>query len=429
MKQIIFGVFVVSLGLLLKSCDTTDPPDNKTLILKLEDVSCTEAWIKLETTNFQLPTTVTLKQTNPTGDTKSQILNLNTKDSLLYIDSLLPNKNYSFIASHSGLTGISSNELSVTTMDTTSHNFTWQTWTFGEHDASFLWDVSIIDENNIWAVGEIYLKDSLGNNDPKIYNVVHWDGITWNIKRVKVLFRGNTITPPLSGVLALSGSNIWLVGSLPINGDGQSWQIFDLRTMLDPNISLSKTWGKDPNGIYFTGDAGSLVYYSDIEWKKIESGTETRINDVWGIISKENETILYCPVSSFFVQGDKKILKVVDGKVDSVSWNRDVRLYSAWAANENILYVCGEGAYVNRFGVWDEIELYPVGTNSVRGNDSNDIFIVGDAGAIFHFNGVSWKMLNTPNNKGYSKVAVINNIVAICGNYQGQGLIEIGIRN
>ncbi|MCC7092713.1 MAG: glucosyl transferase, partial [Ignavibacteriaceae bacterium] len=80
-------------------------------------------------------------------------------------------------------------------------------------------------------------------------------------------------------------------------------------------------------------------------------------------------------------------------------------------------------------GVWDEIDLYPVGTNSVRGNSSNDIFIVGDSGAIFHFNGVSWKMLNTPNNKGYSKVAIRGNIVVICGNYQGQGLIEIGTRN
>jgi hypothetical protein len=71
-------------------CDTTDPPDNKSLTLKLEDVSCTEAWIELTTTNLQLPATITLKQTNPTGDTKSHILNLNTKDSLLYIDSLLP---------------------------------------------------------------------------------------------------------------------------------------------------------------------------------------------------------------------------------------------------------------------------------------------------------------------------------------------------
>ncbi len=71
---------------------------------------------------------------------------------------------------------VSSNELSVTTMDTTSHNFTWQTWTFGEHSSSTLYDVAIIDENNIWAVGEIYMNDSLGNPDPDAYNAVHWNG-------------------------------------------------------------------------------------------------------------------------------------------------------------------------------------------------------------------------------------------------------------
>ena len=54
--------------------------------------------------------------------------------------------------------------------DTTSHNFTWQTWTFGEHSSSVLYDVVIIDENNIWAVGEIYLSDSLGQPDPHAYN-------------------------------------------------------------------------------------------------------------------------------------------------------------------------------------------------------------------------------------------------------------------
>jgi len=194
-------------------------------------------------------------------------------------------------------------------------------------------------------------------------------------------------------------------------------------------FSINKIWGRRSNDLYVVGNNGNVAHYVSGTWSRIESGTETRINDVLGIISKKNKTILYCPVSSFFVQGDKKILKIVDGTVDSVSWNRDVRLYSAWAVNENILYVCGEGAYVNKFGVWNEIDLYPVGTNSVRGNGSNDIFIVGDSGAIFHFNGVSWEMLSTPNNKGYSKVAVKGNIVVICGNYQGQGLIEIGIRN
>ena len=46
--------------------------------------------------------------------------------------------------------------------DTTSHNFTWQTFTFGEHSSSTLYDVAIINDSSIWAVGEIYMNDSLG---------------------------------------------------------------------------------------------------------------------------------------------------------------------------------------------------------------------------------------------------------------------------
>lgn len=98
MEKVIFVLLVIIFALLLKSCNTTEPPppppngEKPTLELTLEDVSCIEAWITLNTTNLQLPTTLTLKQINPAGDTTSHILNFNTKDSLLYIDSLLPNK-------------------------------------------------------------------------------------------------------------------------------------------------------------------------------------------------------------------------------------------------------------------------------------------------------------------------------------------------
>jgi len=72
--------------------------------------------------------------------------------------------------------------------DTTSHNFKWQKFTFGQHSSSALYDVAIIDENNIWAVGEIYTNDTLGNPDPYAYNALHWDGIKWEVKKITVLY-------------------------------------------------------------------------------------------------------------------------------------------------------------------------------------------------------------------------------------------------
>ena len=73
--------------------------------------------------------------------------------------------------------------------DTTSHNFTWQSWTFGEIGTSRLYDVAIVDENNIWAVGEIYLLDSLGQPDPRAYNALHWDGIKFEIERIPYYYQ------------------------------------------------------------------------------------------------------------------------------------------------------------------------------------------------------------------------------------------------
>src|SRR3990172_590775 len=113
--------FILALFLVF-SCNTTEPPpngDKPNLTLKLEDVSCIEAWIELTTTNLQLPTAIQLKRDN----TVTQDINLSSADTLLYIDSLLPNTNYQYQVS--GIEHqVSSNELSVTTMDTPSHNFT-----------------------------------------------------------------------------------------------------------------------------------------------------------------------------------------------------------------------------------------------------------------------------------------------------------------
>ncbi|MFI5237561.1 MAG: glucosyl transferase, partial [Ignavibacteriales bacterium] len=157
---------------LLFSCNSVEPPNgnNPTLALTLEDISCTETWITLTTTDIQLPAAITLKQNDQTRST----INLVKADTLLYIDSLLPNQPYNFLTVSQPIneSEVNSNLINVTTMDTTSHNFTWQSWTFGEHSSSVLYDVVIINENNIWAVGEIYMNDSLGQPDPQRFNAI-----------------------------------------------------------------------------------------------------------------------------------------------------------------------------------------------------------------------------------------------------------------
>ncbi|MGH2567361.1 MAG: hypothetical protein ACRDGA_03410 [Bacteroidota bacterium] len=54
--------------------------------------------------------------------------------------------------------------------DTTSHNFSWRTFVLGDGAGSILRDVAIINDTLAYAVGEVRMKDSLGNWDPEIYN-------------------------------------------------------------------------------------------------------------------------------------------------------------------------------------------------------------------------------------------------------------------
>ena len=93
-KRLVFYLAIVFIQFI--SCDTTEPPpeDKRKLTLSLEDKSCTEVWMQLTTENLQLPASVNIL----INDSLSQISILSTKDSLLYIDSLLPNKTYTIQA-------------------------------------------------------------------------------------------------------------------------------------------------------------------------------------------------------------------------------------------------------------------------------------------------------------------------------------------
>jgi len=216
------------------------------LELNVDGVSCTEAWIKVKKLNDTTFLPISLK----INEKEFYHGFLLTMDTVLFVDSLAPNTTYA-------VKGIildtlqTAKELEVATLPTTSHNFAWQTFTFGEHSSSTLYDVVIINENNIWAVGEIYMKDSLGNLDPHAYNAVHWDGSKWEVKRIYYYGACSAVEyPPLKAIWAFSDSNIVIT-----NGGSIGW--FDgKRVKLDCGVNplltgaINKMWGTGSNDLY-----------------------------------------------------------------------------------------------------------------------------------------------------------------------------------
>lgn len=319
--------------------------------------------------------------------------------------------------------------------DTTSHNFTWQTFILGDGNSSVLYDIAIIDDNNIWAVGEIYQKDSSGQVIYPLYNVAHWNGTEWNLDRVTVNFRGNLITPPLEGIFAFSPNQIWLVGSLPIYGDGTTWTIFDLRSTLDPNVSVSKGWGSNPQDIYFTGRAGSIVRYRNGSWQKLSSGTTLSIRDVWG--SKEintDETEILAVASD---NTGKALLRINSTTVSRLPDDGLLStIASIWFDSKQGYYIAGGYLFKrpSASGVepWDTLAVSRYYLNSVRGNGVNDIVVVGAFGALLHFNGSTWKDYagnELPQIDGtYYKVSIEDDVICAVGEIRGQAIVVIGKR-
>ena len=432
------------------SCSTTDPKLEPDLKLELKDVSCTEAWLQLTTNNIQLPATINLFKNN----TVVQTFSLSTKDSLLYIDSLLPNQTYRFHTTIQSYNN-ASNELTVTTLDTTSHDFAWQTFVFGDPStgySSILYDVAIIDENNIWAVGEIYMYDSLGQTIR--YNAMHWDGQSWELKRIFYYGACSAVTfPALKAIWAFDSNNIVITNGGSIgwfNGDS-----VNLDCEVNPLLTgaINKIWGSSRTDLFVVGNEGNIAHYHNGIWTKIESGTTTDLTDIYG--TPDDKEIWSCGWS--YNDGRVSILSIKENNIESI-WdsqtNTTLNIYRGTLLNS--LYANGNkefvfvGGQVLRHSLFDKskvklewiktyngskvLELGNYGYR-IKGSNKNNIFAAGDAAMIWHFNGSTWfknSELYNLDDRLYGLAVAENTIIAVGKRYTpgtlGGSLLIIGRR-
>jgi hypothetical protein len=377
--------------------------------------------------NYQLPTTITLKQ----NDQTRSIINLDKADTLLYIDSLLPNTTYTFQAiTQSSNQSITSNELSVTTMDTTSHNFTWQSWTFGEHSSSVLYDVAIIDPDNIWAVGEIYLNDSLGQPDPRPYGAIHWNGNTWTPIKVPYHDFGSTnrIPRPIKTILAFDEDSIYVTSSANLlKLEGEEWieKAFFMKSIPFDGQVL-KMWGTDGNNIYCVGRTGAIYHFKGSNWHKIYSGTDTNINGIWGIVDDNTgESFILATVSNVAASGDIELLQIEANGVKTFPWVQDRWVVSIWFNDIYKLFASGSGVHIsNKYGEWIKQEsLLPKFSESIIGQANNDVFVVGDFSLISHYNGQNWKVFDDTPSGRYIANAYKNGVMVAVGDMGSKAIV------
>ncbi|MCD6374081.1 MAG: hypothetical protein J7L94_01050, partial [Caldisericaceae bacterium] len=243
-----------------------------------------------------------------------------------------------------------------------------------------------IDENDIWAVGEIYTADDK-------YNAAHWDGEKWEL--MKIFIKGYFY--PLKTIFSFVKTDIWVANLTIMHFNGKNIDYYTTPP-LDENghaHRINKIWGTSSSDLYVVGNNGLIAHYNGQEWQRIESGTDLPIQDILGAFNKETGKYeILCVASNEYNNYGKKIINIENKKAtfiqdDGLPWS----LRSIWFIPDRVYYVCGSGIFFNKslHNHWKEvgknIQFY---SKYIKGFDFNDIFIVGAFGLVSHYNGIHW---------------------------------------
>jgi hypothetical protein len=408
------------------SCKETppEPPKPATLALRVEDASCTEAWLKATTT--EVPATVALLRDNQ----RVSVIGLRSSDSLLIDEGLLPRRTYTYqlqkLNADSSVAETSAS-VQVTTMDTTSHNWSFSIDTLGTH-SSVLYDVAIINDTLAYAVGEIFHRDSSENWT--FFNLAKWNGRGWELRRVRVLFRGSLITPSLNGIFALSAGDIWLAGGMAIHGDGTNWVGHDVRAITGyDTLSFTKCWGRNSSDMYFVGLRGSLAHYNGSTWRRLESRTRLPIMDVFG--ARDDASGRYeilCVSADQALPGRSQVLAIENLTVREVATHPLWEPWGIWFVPQRRYITVGDGLWETRslVGTWvRNSELPALFKTSIDGQALNDIVVGGAFWLLAHNNGASWQTYFPRTSGSFTAVQLKNNLILAVG---GIGNLAVAVQ-
>lgn len=318
--------------------------------------------------------------------------------------------------------------------DTTSNNYTWTQYTFGGNAGSSDFnDVAIINDSDIWAVGQIYTSPDT------MYNAAHWDGREWELIKVPYSYQGLPLYHPITSVFAVDENDIWFAGNGIEAWDGNSFQNEDGINAVWGPYEMEKIWMNSDKNVYVVGDSGSIAHYTDGSWTKMQSGTTIDLRDVWG--SPDGSVVWACGYKNYNVTTAQSVLLRYDGTGWKTVWTRQGNttppygdlVTSLWG-NDSLYLVGTNGVFREDLSGKDSVEHLFSLTNfpyGISGSADNNIAFVGDDAMIYHFNGSSWKLMHTSalDQPLYSVAVSKDLIVAVGSDYSigfGAALIYMG---
>jgi hypothetical protein len=322
------------------------------------------------------------------------------------------------------------------TLDTTSHEFTWQMFTLGDGAGSTLYDIAILNDTLAYAVGEINTLDSTGQWRNPPFNLANWDGRSWSTATALYYEGGQSFYGAINALTAINADDIWFgIGNL-IHWNGHEFQSMKFPPGVWGPYYVRKMWSSGKE-IYVIGDGGSIASSLDggMTWQKLSSGTTLDVRDIWGGRDPATGQEYALAVATRNLPMDRAVLSIQGTSVTALRADAiPYELFGVWFVPNRHYYVVGDGVYEKRElsePEWKKRvpDITRYATTAIRGNALNDVFVVGAFGEVLHFNGVSWKSYIAVTglaNGSYTAVAVRGNLViAVGGDAGGAGTLAV----
>jgi len=242
-------------------------------------------------------------------------------------------------------------------------------------------------------------------------------------------------------VYAFSENDVWFDGS--IKWDGVKYSVHNNGFPLDSNGNgwyRNAMWGTSSKNFYVVGNEGKIAHYNGSSWRKIESGTDKNIYDIYGDFNPKTNNYGILAVASNRLENIKEVdvLKIEGYTTKLINSDPIAQpLLSVWFKANRKYYLVGSGIYTKNKLSEEAWKGYPreisdYMTNSISAQNTNDIIVTGDFNEVLHYNGFSWKSYRGNElpelygrllNADYKK-----NLVCIVGQYDSKGIIHIGTK-
>jgi hypothetical protein len=329
--------------------------------------------------------------------------------------------------------------------DTTSHN-----WVFDppvilgkSPESSVLYDVAILNDSLVYAVGAVYTNDSSYGMPYKRFNLVAWDGKEWTLKRIPFIGSCSVVeVPPVWAICQVSPAIVLLSdGGTVVTYNGTTAQM-DCR--MNPLLvgGIEKMCASGPTNVFTVGPKGDIVHFDGTSWQKQASGTSVMLVDV--AVSADARHVAAIGYSLNYVES---ALITSQGSSWTALWAGSIgsqpppyagQATSVYFADDSLVVACGTGVFiqaadqpVSTARLLIPVEQVPY---RVRGTGANDIFAVGDKARILHYNGASWRLLySQTDDQTLFSVAVTPHLLVAVGeersSFPYRALVMIGRRS